>query len=353
MKAVVIIEDGERFAAALQRVLIFLGYHTLVKYATDGELQNYLQSAVEGDQVVIVQTEFPEGAEFLERLRCDWLLSAPAVIFSVERQEKVQAEYPIVGKKVPGTYFIKIPFYLMELKEALSGVKPVSAEQLREISVSYCRVGHSLGSILHDVINKAKKGKVDRESLQILKRRIEILPGRPDAEVKQIDKALKDQVSKEALCEILFAIQEKIRGKSSSRREELFKRFAHMPAPKGFGTILIVDDDGYDETAIEKFWGKGYTVELIRSAKEALYKLAYDPPDILLCDWRLEGKPELGRKVALKGLNTQDVKLVILISADDIGDPPEGCEICVGRDKFDVEFINGLIWQGSEKYANA
>jgi CheY-like chemotaxis protein len=179
---------------------------------------------------------------------------------------------------------------------------------------------------------------------------LDFLPGRFDAEIKKVDEMLSDgkKINKEALSNLLFEIQERLyeerqERKPSAKPEDFIARFVQLPTPKGFEYILVVDDDGYDPSSMDKLNRKGYSVELITAGEEALYKLEYDPPDILLCDWRLEGNPEYGREIALKALNTKEVKIVILISADEIENPPEGVEVCVGEDKFNAELIHSLI----------
>ena len=94
-----------------------------------------------------------------------------------------------------------------------------------------------------------------------------------------------------------------------------------------------------------KLEDKGYGVGIVTSYREAMRELEIDPPDILLCDLRLEGDPQLGIQLARKALSIPQIRLTIMISADEIdeADVPCGVEICSGRDKFSVELIHAFI----------
>ncbi|MBV9471049.1 MAG: hypothetical protein JOZ57_17565, partial [Abitibacteriaceae bacterium] len=117
-------------------------------------------------------------------------------------------------------------------------------------------------------------------------------------------------------------------------------------------SILIVDDDGYSPATIAALKAKGYSPRaVIETFNEAIEELVVDPPDVLLCDYRLEGDPAQGVELAQKALVCEDIKLVILISAEPIlqQDVPQGVLALSGLEKFDAERIHTLIIQAAFK----
>jgi ActR/RegA family two-component response regulator len=296
------------------------------------------------------------GMDLIERIRRDYRLLDPVIILSLDCRERLADKYPIMGEEIPGSYFIKLPFELDKLMNLISTVKYLTPEELKKVVVNYCHLEDSLVIKLHDIINSTAN-RIDEaiEEFHSLKKDvIDFLPGEFDFELTEIDKMLsnKDEVDKDALRNLFFSIREVLYDpdRKHQRKEKITQyqqsEDIYVPTPpRGFEYISIVDDDGYDNTCMTKLEDKGYGVEIITTYNEAMIKLEFDPPDVLLCDLRLEGDPKLGLAVANYALSISQVKLVIMISADEISkdEVPIGVEICAGRDKFNVELIHASI----------
>jgi len=336
-------------------------------------LEQFLESDTKAEQqigLIIIQAEFGKGEryrrrgiELLEHLRRDRRLLAPAIVISLCDHKRLIEKHPIIQEEVSGSYFIRAPFALDKLREMIATAESITTEQLRDVVMRYCHLEQFLSGILHDIINAIradKMGKIVELSEHLEKYIRDFLPGRFGAELGQASEILKDrkELNRDALGGVFFDIRDALRdpeGQPEPRAKatqikQLTDRYVRLPPPAGLEYILVVDDDGYDRSCQLKLEDMGYGVEIITSRDEALSSLEIDPPDILLCDLRLEGDPQLGLEVARSALSTPQIKLVIMISADEISEDevPEGVEVCAGRDKFNVELIHALICNKAE-----
>ncbi|NWG32590.1 MAG: response regulator transcription factor [Rhodocyclaceae bacterium] len=350
METIVIVEDKERLATAIKRALSAFSFGGVTIKDNLDDLRLPLQSDFDEEQIIILQVEFGKGAEIIESLRWDMQLLAPVILLSLEKRERLKKKYPIVQEVVPGSYFIKFPFRLNELKEVIESAKGLPSEQLKDVVRKYYHIEDSLRIVLHDMINAVGSNTNEaKELFRRLKRGLAFLPDRVDKEkIERVDKIFSEKINNaEELRGLLFDIQ----GELKTSQEELTgteeKVTVFNEPPKEYEYILIVDDDGYDQGSMKRLMNIGYGVDLACSYEEAICRLEYDPPDVLLCDWRLEGDPQKGREVAEKAL--EKVKLVILISADEIKDPPNGVEVCTGEDKFNSDTIHRLICKRAKK----
>lgn len=90
--------------------------------------------------------------------------------------------------------------------------------------------------------------------------------------------------------------------------------------------VLVIEDEQHARAAMERFLAYcGYSVGSASSAIEALAEAERRPPDVLVCDWKLNGLPGRGTRkpdgVAVAAeLQRQFGSKVILITAYRLGE---------------------------------
>jgi CheY-like chemotaxis protein len=269
-----------------------------------------------------------ESLLMAQSLRRDHRLRIPLIFWTVSTPISTGLSAP----DVPGSYHLPFPSRLCDLAELIRAAQPVPDEAtMREIIRHYCRFEERRSVLLHDLLNAIGARKLS-ESRELSRQLATLIEGDDQEAQDAIDQA-----------ETLIAALQVDTGLESA---------ISYPPPSHWRSLLIVDDDGYSPVTVAALKAKGYAPRaVIETFDEAVEEVEDDPPDVLLCDYRLEGDPTQGVELARRALACEDVKLVILISAEPIpkSDVPPGAVALGGLEKFDAERIHALIIEAAQK----
>lgn len=264
-----------------------------------------------------------ESLRIAQSLRRDYRLRLPIIFWTAPMPVSSSLNAP----NVPGSYRLPFPARFCDLVEFLDTVQPISDEAtLREVIRRYCRFEERHGVLLHDLLNAIGARKVP-QARELSRQLAALVEGTDDQEAQAAI----------AQAEALIAAAEAdvTQAPTNSR-----------PVPSEWRSILIVDDNGYSPATIAALKAKGYApLEVVETFEEGAAILEDDPPDVLLCDYRLQGDPAQGVELVRRALACEDVKAVILISAEPIPqeDVLPGVVSLDGLEKFDAGRIHALI----------
>jgi len=267
--------------------------------------------------------------QIAQALRRDYGLRTPLIFWTPGAPSSNTLSDP----NVPGSYHLPFPARLCDLAKAIRHAKPVPNEAtLRDIIHRHCRFDERRKGLLHDLFN-AVGARQASEARDLARQLAALVEG------------TNDQEAQTAIAQVEALIAAAVADVPPSPTD--------LCSPSvDWRSILIVDDDGYSPATIAALKAKGYSPRaVIETFNEAIEELVVDPPDVLLCDYRLEGDPAQGVELAQKALVCEDIKLVILISAEPIlqQDVPQGVLALSGLEKFDAERIHTLIIQAAFK----
>ena len=348
LKTLLVISDSVDFLASLQRALQG-DYH--VQCARSEE--EAIKALKPPPDILLLDLGFHDGSsvvgvEFAQKLRLSFRLKAPIVFLSVDSQERLAEDFPLLRQGTAGTYFVKVPFRLNELRETLAGAKRLTLQELKQVGFERCSFREFCSKLIHDLRN-AVRGNKER-ALAIVRELEEAVNF--FAPQLNLGKRLRELSCKVADLERTSDIQEvedilnRIAKQLSIQVTELapqaaqtIEKWRKHGAPENFTHILIADDDYYPVSELSLI---GYSCRQVFSYEEACDYLERDPPDVLLCDYRLGDNKRLGIEL-MKAALTKGV-FVIMLSAGPIDETlPPGVAKCEGEDKFNALFIHALI----------
>lgn len=94
--------------------------------------------------------------------------------------------------------------------------------------------------------------------------------------------------------------------------EQSGERSGDAPGPRGALSVLIVEDEAAARIATRRFLQyRGFRVDAAGTADEAIAKARKLHPDVLICDWKLDGRRD-GIDVARQLQNEQDVDVIFV-----------------------------------------
>lgn len=98
----------------------------------------------------------------------------------------------------------------------------------------------------------------------------------------------------------------------------LLQKFASFVRPRAPQRILVADDhQGVRDLSAEILRAEGYDVETAADGERALFKLAFEPFDLLVTDWKM---PHLDGVTLVKWLRATGHRLpVVMLSGSDLG----------------------------------
>lgn len=353
-----IVDESEAFLASIQRAL---REEYEVHCARSGE--EVTKALALSPDVLLLDLGFekgyPEaGVKFAEGLRLYYRLTAPIILMALDNLDYLVRSFPFLRQDTPGTYLIKAPFELGELRGMITKAEPVKQGQLRMLGLERCSFKEHCGRLIHDLRN-AVRG--DRERALIILRQmkgaVEFFTPEPDllGKMDELITSIADLgegSDYQRIEQILSLISERLgvlRIVSAPIDAEIVEKWRGENAAVGFTHVLIVDDDVYPP--IRELELKGYSCDQVFSYDEAYKRLEVDPPDVLLCDYRLGGERGLGEALMKKALSKGI--FVIMLSAGPIDiSLPSGVAKCEGSDKFNVDLIHALICERT-KHHNA
>lgn len=269
-----------------------------------------------------------ETLRIAQSLRRDYRLRMPLIFWTTSTPTPGE----LSDSKVPGSYHLQFPSRLCDLAQTIREAQPVPDEAtLRDIVLRYCRFDEYCHILIHDLYNAIGQ----RNELQVreLSRRLTALLEYSD-----------NEAAREALVKAGAFLAAPLAG--------VIETPAMLASPPAeWRTLLIVDDHGYSEPVIASLKAKGYAPRpVVRTLEEAIEILDGDAPDVLLCDYRLEDDPQKGLRLARRALATEDVSLVVLISAEPIPESelPPGAKVLAGAAKFDAGRIHAVIVEAAQ-----
>lgn len=310
----------------------------------------------------LVGAQNSQVVSWAETLRRDWGVRAPFIFVSFERQDSLAALHSLANLDVPGSFSVFGPNPLEDLASSLKSATEVGEEELSNVVRAHCHWEETMCVHLHDLLN-ALHGTNDDKTFRIWSDLLRTAEGAVCAEEQEIISQTQLLLSsletnrttiKGHISRLQLIIQNPLaKGQfPSSIEPESATQFSNRaPAlfaavPSQWRSLLIVDDDGYSLSTVAALKIKGYAPRpVVETLEMALEELEDDPPDVLLCDYRLEGDLTKGMELARCALETEGVKLVIFISAEPIpaADVPRGVVVLDGLAKFDADRIHGAI----------
>lgn len=94
--------------------------------------------------------------------------------------------------------------------------------------------------------------------------------------------------------------------------EQSGERSVDTPGPRSALSVLIVEDEAAARIATRRFLQyRGFRVDAAGTADEAIEKARELHPDVLICDWKLDGRRD-GIDVARLLQNEQDVDVIFV-----------------------------------------
>ena len=94
--------------------------------------------------------------------------------------------------------------------------------------------------------------------------------------------------------------------------EQSGERSGDSPGSRGALSVLIVEDEAAARIATRRFLQfRGFRVDAAGTADEAIEKARELHPDVLICDWKLDGRRD-GIDVARLLQNEQDVDVIFV-----------------------------------------
>ncbi|HEY3329287.1 MAG TPA: hypothetical protein VGK19_04645 [Capsulimonadaceae bacterium] len=273
-----------------------------------------------------------DGLEIAFSLRRDHKLQCPILFVGYDMRHVVSASHSIVDEEVPGSYYLQIPFMLDDLDVTLDSAKQfLDITALHEVISKHCHVEATVRTLMHDAVNGIAAGNT--ENAQSLIALVIPLLGMLTSDLQRNfgDKLAELQLHAVQPPQIMIA--------------------DGAPASE-WASLMIVDDHGYNQATVAALRDKGYAARaVVRTFEDAMTELDDDPPDVLLCDYRLEGDPQKGLTLARRALADDDVRLVILMSGESIPerDIPPGAVTLEWIAKFDPEQVHSLIVRMAEE----
>jgi len=349
LKTLLVISGSMDFSTSLQRALR-KDYQVQCVYLEE----DAVRALMPPPDILLLDLGFrdgnlKEGLKFSQKLRLLFRLRAPIVFLSVENWERLAKDFPLLWQDTAGTYFVKMPFRLNELKETLAAAKPLTLQELRQVGFERCAFGEFCSKLIHDLRNAVRSSK--ERALAIIKELREVVGffaphlklGKRMRELNRKVANLETASDTQEIENIINCIAKRLSiqvSKPIPLAAQIIAKWRDHKAPENFTHILIADDDDYP--AANELSLRGYICRQVSSYEEACAYLERDPPDVLLCDYRLGGDKRLG--TALMNAALTEGVFVIMLSGGPIDEPlPPGVEKCEGENKFNALLIHALI----------
>jgi len=291
------------------------------------------------------------GLRFLQRFRRETHSQAPALVYSFLSREALAKRFSMMQEGVPGIRFLRAPFSLDDFRNALNALIPMTDLELRQVLRWHCGLDEEWRSVAHGIAHHLQGWPSGRDQARSLLSTIEPLvrdlaPDQVQA-LESLEEALNGTL--EEVRSALQALEDGICGAGSEPPPAPFRR-----PPRGFDSVVVVDDAGYDMQALEYLRQLGYCVcpGVAEDFQTARVKVKQFKPAVVLADLGLPRRPgdapttEAGLELLEFALGSPSVRLVIAVSRARATGIPEGVEDCCGPEHFrDAERIHRLIWR--------
>jgi CheY-like chemotaxis protein len=305
--------------------------------------------------VLVVSADGPPGSRaqhvgltWLQEFRRDSLSTAPALVYSFESRDALARAFRMLAVGRPGIAFSRLPLSFGEIESQLQSIAPLTEHELCLLVRWHCGLQSEWRRQAHDLVGCLP------ERTQEIEGRVKdwgqsIARFAPDQieNFRKLERAVEFGHSpRYDRTELGRLIDDLVRGLCSVPDEIDIPEAPYPRPPKGYSTIAIADDKGYEQTTIHELRSLGYAVsEAAVTLAEAKNVLTYWAPTVLLADLNfpsIEQGLELIRCAQAAGC------LVIAISRAYVEpeELPDGVRDCCGGVNFqDAERIHKIIWK--------
>jgi CheY-like chemotaxis protein len=291
-----------------------------------------------------------KGIKVGQYLRRECFYKGYIVFLGYLPQMLLAHRFSIVGPNIPGGEYVQLPAKSEDICSAAKRAYRLSESQFRDVLLIHCGVREELRANIHQLSNlmtqtlvrigrglntslDRSKTLCDLTSLQdklnhygfgycstLITNMIPVLSQGQDEEPTRVRKLLQRLNELE---QALFVPSEV--GESEGA-------YLNYPAPSGYNTILIADDDDYPAEGVHYLEERGYSVNIVCSYEEAGLTLTADPPDVFVCDQTFGEDSRAGRKLMALAQESVDCKFVIALSGSILtpAEVPEADAICAG-----------------------
>lgn len=297
------------------------------------------------------------GLRVAEYLRSEHHFLGPVVLWSFESSQQLEQEFPVLKKDRQMTVFRAPTFPWNDLDKALEG-PPLTQGELQDV-IRRCTVVREEYSLrLHDLANHAAAGRRELLCQGLEDMRERLVTHQMDefsGLLKGVLTTVRRSDDKLNLVRSLGGLRSALMGALGVAAlppldPALVEKAKSLPPPEGYKFLVVVDDD-CQEALRDSLRDLGYDAEALRDARTAKILLEVEPPQVVLCDYRLENDPARGLEVMEAFLAHSKVRLVLAASANpemllEAG-LPTGVRIC--HDKYDPAVVHTAICQAAGK----
>lgn len=319
------------------------------------------------------------GLKWLKKVRREYYLTIPAVVYSFESLEALSAEYSILNTK--GVRFVRLPVSKSDFTQLVEESRSViiSEYELTDIVSRHCdlyeewrSVAHKLGNDLAKYREKTKEIKCAFEKWAVSINRF--APDQKD-NLENFGSLLRlppDSVNTSDLKRALEKLDDGLQSAPSVADDEVTSENYTLPPsrpPKGFSRVLIADDESQDFLINSLRYQYGYDViEQAKKLSQAKDLLDKEKPDVVLSDYyfkessRSTELPDksIGDRFIHYSLShpqyadTDPKKPIVLVTSKATlrseAEIRSGAINCSGANRAtDPIFIHGVIWAEARK----
>jgi len=284
------------------------------------------------------------GLKWVQGVRRELRSTIPILVYSYEAREGLQKEFSVLNDGIPGIGYLRLPWTPNELESVLTSLPPIGEVQLEDVIRWHTGLQELWRAWVHDLSLALPQWPTNKAPAEKIMRSLS----------ESVTKFAPDQ--RPALGRLAGSLgnnTENIRAAIQALEDGLCRKPAeHLPPapynlpPRGYSTIAIADDQGYEKATVSRLREYGYDVGgVARNLEEGINLLRYWCPSVLLADLHLNSIDdglELMNRALAQGC------LVIVISRAGVaeGVVPDGVLDSSGGHHFqDADRLHRLIWR--------
>ena len=293
------------------------------------------------------------GLRWLQNFRREKGSTAPALIYSFESRNTLAREFPLVSVGMPGVDYFRLPKWY-DVEAQLSSIAPLTHEQLNEFVRWFSGLQQEWHRFAHELFRAVRSRYSNEDYPRQIARTWAASIRRYAPDQVPLLEELEDAINKMTRADSIniARIIERLESGlcfrdevTASGRGEIPEAPYRRPA-RGFSTIAIADDHGYELHTIHELNQLGYTIGgPAQNLIEARHLLEYWSPRIFLADLNFPSRAE-GLAIMHDALAANCIVIAISRAAVEPGELPAGVEDCSGALNFQsAERIHRLIWK--------
>ena len=308
------------------------------------------------------------GISLIQKIRRNYFIQAPIIVYSFESFEKLGADFPIL--KTKGISFLQLPFFSQDLVNQADSLQNqvLSEPELFEIVHQTCNpkedwrmISHKIGNYLSDYC--AHKSQIENLVSDWAKTIRRFAP-ECVVNLEELQQSINLPFKSINIDELKLTVQkldECLQGKEPKPDPDLPKPLPKRP-PKGFSKVFIADDEAMDSLKLNL--QNEYNYQILGQAKsinEAKRQVKEKLPTVILSDFYFKNYEhdkttdkrhgidfmEFAESYNVGSKDFPQTPIVAVISKTSL-DPneiPKGVLDCSGtRNATNPEFIHSAIW---------